>query len=133
LAEEQRALDTFAAELRAERERGRPPEWVAYEQAVQDYEREIERLKAECGVTAAHERWDAAHETINQVRTDLVDTPLGDSERQAWKAVPRPAAIFYFPLVMRAAMQRSCSSLDNRRYSASICLHGACVSSNRNA
>ena len=33
---------------------------MAYEQAVQDHEREVERLKAECGVTAAQELEDAA-------------------------------------------------------------------------
>ena len=61
--------------MRAGRERGRPPELVAYEQAIQDYEREVERQKAECGVTAADELEDVVHETISQVRADLVDTP----------------------------------------------------------
>jgi hypothetical protein len=48
---------------------------VAYEETVKDYERETERMKTECRVTAAHEIEDAAHKTINRVRIDLVDTP----------------------------------------------------------
>ena len=45
--------------------KGPSPAWAAYNQAVQDHEREIERLKAECGVTAAHELEDATSEAVN--------------------------------------------------------------------
>jgi len=92
-AEEQQALDAFAAKLRARRERGQAPEWVAYEQAVQDHEREIERLKAEFGVTAAEEMQHAAHETISQVQADLVDTPAKTLAGLSFKA--RYAATHY--------------------------------------
>ena len=71
-AEEQRALDAFAAKLRAGRERGRPPEG---------------------GVTAAHEMEDAVHETISQVRADLVDTPAKTLAGLIYKA--RYAATHY--------------------------------------
>jgi hypothetical protein len=74
-AEEQLALDEFAAKVRARRKRGRPPEWVAYEHAVEAYEQEKERLQAECGVTAAHEMRDAAQETVSQLLGDVIDTP----------------------------------------------------------
>lgn len=74
-AEEQLALDEFAAKVRARGKRGRPPEWVAYDHAVEAYEQEKERLQAECGVTAAHEMRDAAQETVSQLQADLVDTP----------------------------------------------------------
>jgi hypothetical protein len=68
--EEQQALDTFAAKLRE-----RNPAWAAYEQAVQDYAMETELLKTECGVTAAHEMEEAAHEADRQVLSDVIDTP----------------------------------------------------------
>jgi hypothetical protein len=75
LPEEQQALDAFAAKLRARRDGPSLPEWVAWDQAFADYEREVERLKAERGVTAAHEIEDAAYDAIRQARADLVDTP----------------------------------------------------------
>jgi hypothetical protein len=72
-AEERQAIDALRA---ASAKRGAPaPEWVAYEQAVQAYEREVERLHAECGVTAAQALEDAAQEAVNSVRDALVDTP----------------------------------------------------------
>ena len=71
-AEERQAIDALRA---ASAKRGRAPEWVAYEQAVQAYEREVERLHAECGVTAAQALEDAAQEAVNSVRDALVDTP----------------------------------------------------------
>ena len=74
-AEEQRAVDAMAAKLREGRERGRPPEWVVYEHAVQDHEREIERLKAERGVTAANELEAAALSTTGRAAQALIDTP----------------------------------------------------------
>ena len=74
-AEEQKALEAFAAKLRAGRERGPAPEWVAYEQAVQDHEHNTERLKAECGLTAAIEMQDAVYETVSQLQGDLIDMP----------------------------------------------------------
>ncbi|MFZ0205754.1 MAG: hypothetical protein WAL59_06495 [Roseiarcus sp.] len=71
-SEEQQAVDAMAAVMR--KRNGAPsPAWAAYYQAVQDREREVERLQAECGVTAAQEREDAAHEAINSVRDDLID------------------------------------------------------------
>ena len=89
-AEEQLALDEFAAKVRARR---KPPEWVAYEQAVQDHERETERLKAECGVTAAHELEDATSEAVNQVRDALAETPAKTLAGLIYKA--RYAAAHY--------------------------------------
>ena len=66
---------------------------MAYDQAVQDHERETERLKAECGVTAAHELEEAAHETTSQVQADLVDTPAKTLAGLIFKA--RYAATHY--------------------------------------
>jgi hypothetical protein len=91
--EEQQALDAFVAKLKAQRERGRPPEWVAYDLAVQDHERETERLKDECGLTAASEMQDAAHETISQLQADLIDTPATTLAGLIFKA--RYAAAHY--------------------------------------
>jgi hypothetical protein len=69
------------------------PAWAAYEQAVQGYERETERLEAECRVTAARGLEDAAHETISQVQADLVDTPAKTLAGLIFKA--RYAATHY--------------------------------------
>ena len=55
--------------------KGPSPAWAAYYQAEQDWERETERLKAECGVTAGHEAEAAACEAVNSVKADLLDTP----------------------------------------------------------
>jgi hypothetical protein len=73
-AEEQKALDAFAAMTRA---RGKQPSpaWAAYEEAVQDWKRETERLEAECGLTAANEAEDAAHKTIRLISVALAITP----------------------------------------------------------
>jgi hypothetical protein len=79
--------------LKAGRERGRPPEWVAYEQSVQDYEREAERVKAECGLTAAQETKDSAYETISQLQADVIDTPAKTLVGLIFKA--RYAATLY--------------------------------------
>ena len=66
MPEERQALDLLgtAAALRAIR--GPSPARAAYKQAVQDHEREVERLKAECGVTAADELEDATGGAMNQ-------------------------------------------------------------------
>jgi hypothetical protein len=71
-AEEQQALDAFAAKMRTHKP---SPAWTAYEQAFQDYEEEVERIKAECGVTAAEENRDSVQETVSQLQADLIDTP----------------------------------------------------------
>jgi hypothetical protein len=72
-AEEQQAVDAMAAALR---ERKTPlPAWAAYNQAVQDHERECERLKAECGVTAANEMELAALDATGRASRGLIDTP----------------------------------------------------------
>jgi hypothetical protein len=89
-AEERQAIDALRA---AAATRTPSPALVAHEQAVQDHERETERLKAECGVTAAHELEDAAHETISQVQADLVDTPAKTLAGLIFKA--RYAATHY--------------------------------------
>jgi hypothetical protein len=90
-AEEQRAVDAMAAVMR---ERKTPlPAWAAHNQAVQDYERECERMKAECGVTAAHELEDATAARINQVRAVLVETPAKTLAGLIFKA--RYAATHY--------------------------------------
>ena len=69
------------------------PAWAAYEEAVQDHEREVERLKAECGVTAAHELEDATSEAVNQVRDALAETPATTIAGLIFKA--RYAAAHY--------------------------------------
>ena len=72
--EDRRACDVLAATT--VRNRLRPsPAWVAYEQAVQDHEREVERLKAECGVTAANELELAALDATGRASRGLIDTP----------------------------------------------------------
>ena len=75
LPEELQALDLLgtAAALRAIK--GHSPARAAYNQAVQDHEQEVERLKAECGVTAAHELEAATSNEVNSVKADLLDTP----------------------------------------------------------
>jgi hypothetical protein len=72
--EDRQACDVLAATT--VRNRLRPsPAWVAYEQAVQDHEREVERLKAECGVTAANELEFAALDATGRASRGLIDTP----------------------------------------------------------
>ena len=66
---------------------------MAYEQAVQDYEREVERLQAECGETAAQEMQDAAHEAFARVRDTLAETPATTLAGLIFKA--RYAATHY--------------------------------------
>ena len=75
LPEELQALDLLgtAAALRAIN--GRSPAFVAYDHAVAAHEQEVERLKAECGVTAAHELEAATSNEVNSVKADLLDTP----------------------------------------------------------
>ena len=93
LPEELQALDLLgtAAALRAIR--GPSPALAAYNQAVQDHEREVERLKAECGVTAAHELEDATSAATNQVRDALAETPAKTLAGLIFKA--RYAATHY--------------------------------------
>ena len=43
-----------------------------YAVRVTNHKRDCERLKAECGVTAAHELEEATHETTSQVQADLI-------------------------------------------------------------
>jgi hypothetical protein len=90
-AEEQMAVDAMAAVMRERREPS--PAWAAYYQAAEDHEREVERLHAECGVTAASEMQDAAHEAISQVQADLIDTPAKTLAGLIFKA--RYAATHY--------------------------------------
>jgi hypothetical protein len=75
LAEERQALDLLGAAARMREGKGPSPAWAAYYQAVQDHEREVERLKGECGVTAANELEDAAHEATGRAAQALIDTP----------------------------------------------------------
>jgi hypothetical protein len=70
-AEERQAIDA----LRAAAARTPSPAFAAYEQAFADYERETERLKAECGVTAANELELAALAATGRAAQALVDTP----------------------------------------------------------
>jgi hypothetical protein len=72
--EEEQAMVEFAART-AEVRFSPSPASAAYEQAARDHEREVERLKAECGVTAAHEMESVAHEAMSHVHADLIDTP----------------------------------------------------------
>jgi hypothetical protein len=92
-AEEQRAIDALAAGTI--RKRGAPPSpaWVAYEQAVQNHEREVERLKGECGVTAAHEMEGAALDATGRAAQVLVETPAKTLAGLIFKA--RYAATHY--------------------------------------
>jgi hypothetical protein len=90
--EEQQALDAFAARLREGRKTPSPAR-KAYEQAFQDHEREVERLKAECGLTAGQEVRDAVQETISQLQADLIDTPANTLAGLIFKA--RYAAAHY--------------------------------------
>ena len=56
--------------------KGPSPAWAAYYQAEQDWERETERLKAECGVTAGHEAEAAACKGSGfKSKPNLLDTP----------------------------------------------------------
>jgi hypothetical protein len=72
--EDRRACDVLAATT--VRNRLTPsPAWAAYEQAVQDHEREVERLKAECGVTAAEELEAAAAEATGAAVQAVIETP----------------------------------------------------------
>ena len=93
LPEELQALDLLgtAAALRACK--GPSPARAAYDQAVAAHEREVERLKAECGVTAAHELEDATSEAVNQVRDALAETPAKTLAGLIYKA--RYAAAHY--------------------------------------
>jgi hypothetical protein len=93
LPEERQALDLLGAAARMREGKGRSPAWAAYDQAVQDREREVERLHDECGITAAQEREDAAHEAISYVRDELVDTPAKTLAGLIFKA--RYAATHY--------------------------------------
>jgi hypothetical protein len=75
LAEERQALDLLRSAARMREGKAPSPAWAAYYQAVADRDLEIERLKAECGVTAAHEMEAATSEAVNSVKADLLDTP----------------------------------------------------------
>ena len=75
LPQERQALDLLGAAAALRAGKGPSPARAAYYQAVQDHEREVERLKAECGVTAAHELEDATSAAVNQVRADLPTRP----------------------------------------------------------
>ena len=89
--EERQAIDALRA---ASAKRETPsPAWAAYEQAVQDHEREVERLKAECGVTAANEMELAALDTTGRAARALVDTPAKTLAGLIFKA--RYAATHY--------------------------------------
>ena len=66
---------------------------MAYEQAVQDHEREVERLKAECGVTAANELELAALDATGRASRGLIDTPAKTLAELIFKA--RYAATYY--------------------------------------
>jgi hypothetical protein len=93
LPEELQALDLLgtAAALRAIR--GPSPARAAHDQAVAAHEREVERLKAKCGVTAAHELEDATSVAVNQVRDALAETPAKTLAGLIFKA--RYAAAHY--------------------------------------
>ena len=93
LPEELQALDLLgtAAALRAIN--GRSPTLVAYDHAFASHEQEVERLKAECGVTAAHELEDATSKAVNQVRDALAETPATTLAGLIFKA--RYAATHY--------------------------------------
>jgi hypothetical protein len=93
LAEERQAIDLLGAARRIREGKPPLPDWVAHGQAVADYERECERLEAECGVAAAEEMQAAAHETISQVQADLVGTPAKTLAGLIFKA--RYAAAHY--------------------------------------
>ena len=69
------------------------PAWAAYYQAVADHERECERLKEECGVTAAHELEAAAHESTGRAAQALINTPAKTLAGLIFKA--RYAATHY--------------------------------------
>jgi hypothetical protein len=72
-AEERQAIEALRA---ATAKRGGPsPAWATYEQAVQDHEREVKRLKGECGVTAANDLEAAALDATGRAAQALVDTP----------------------------------------------------------
>ena len=88
--EEQRALDGFVA---LTVRKTRLAEWVTYEQAVADHEREVERLKAECGVTAANALEEAAHDATGRAARALIDTPAKTLAGLIFKA--RYAATHY--------------------------------------
>ncbi len=90
--EEQQAVDAMAAVMR-KRDGAPSPAWAAYYAAAEDHEREIERVKAECGVTAAEEMKDAAHEAISQVQADLIDMQATTLDGLIFKA--RYAATHY--------------------------------------
>jgi hypothetical protein len=90
--EQQRGLDAFAAKTRETREKISPA-WAAYNQAVEDYHREIELLKIECGVTAAEEVRDGAQWAISQLQADMIDAPAKTLAGLIFKA--RYAATHY--------------------------------------
>jgi hypothetical protein len=91
-SEEQQAVDAMAAVMR--KRAGAPsPAWAAYYAAAQDHEQEVERVKAECGLTAASEMQNAVHETVSQLQADLIDTPARTLAGLIFKA--RYAATHY--------------------------------------
>jgi hypothetical protein len=92
-AEELQAIDALAAGTMRKRGVRPSPAWVAYEQSVQDHEREVERLKAECGVTAAHELEGAALDATGRAAQALVNTPAKTLAGLIFKA--RHAASHY--------------------------------------
>jgi hypothetical protein len=92
-AEELQPIDALAAGTMRKRGVRPSPAWVAYEQAVQGHEREVERLKGECGVTAANELEEAAHEATGRAAQALVDTPAKTLAGLIFKA--RYAAAHY--------------------------------------
>ena len=55
LAEERQALDLLGAAAALRAIKGPSPAWAAYYGAVANHEREVKRLHAQCGVTAAQE------------------------------------------------------------------------------
>ena len=91
-SEEQQAVDAMAAVMR-KRDGAPSPAWAAYYAAAQDHEQEVERVKAECGLTAASEMQNAVHETVSQLQADLIDTPARTLAGLIFKA--RYAATHY--------------------------------------
>jgi hypothetical protein len=89
--EERQAIDALRA---ASAKIGGPsPAWAAYEQAFRDHEREVERLKAECGVTAANDLELTALDATGRVARALIDTPAKTLAGLIFKA--RYAATHY--------------------------------------
>jgi hypothetical protein len=86
-------LAAIAALRAASAKRGSSPAWAAYEQAVQEYDLETERLRVDCGLAAAEEMQAAVHKTVNQPQADLIDTPAKTLAGLVFKA--RYAATHY--------------------------------------